>query len=208
MHACWHGADAVTCMHACMRLQGCAATLARRLLLRSASHAPALSQLHACRAANTAAAPAMHARLCAPPAAQCACVRAVRLTANTSASSESRLSPRPTRALNSSVLSRSCWSDMACMRGSSALMASTLSWYCLRVFSDGSCLNSLSKKACDTTELRGASPLPARRPAAPRRPGAKGAWHAGAVARMPGTAGARAGLRMLQLINVHPERRP
>jgi hypothetical protein len=92
-------------------------------------------------------------------------------TANASGSSASRDSPRFTRWRNSSVLARSCSSDSACIAGSSALIASTRSWYFLRVFSDASCLNILPKKAAAFTVRA--------------RPRPRGRW----AARGPRTAG-------------------
>jgi hypothetical protein len=73
------------------------------------------------------------------------------LTAKASGRMLSSCSPLATLCLNSSVLALSCSSVSPCMPLSSRLIASTLSWYFLRVASEGSALKSLPKKACAVT---------------------------------------------------------
>lgn len=73
------------------------------------------------------------------------------LTAKASTSSEFRASPLAARAFSAAVSSRSCASVSCCMEGSSALISSTRDWYCLRVRSAGSFLNTLDSppsRAC------------------------------------------------------------
>lgn len=87
------------------------------------------------------------------------------LTANASTSSESRGSPLAARALSAVVSSRSCSSVSCCIDGSRALISSTRDWYCLRVRSAGSFLNTLVSPP--SSACTGWAPRRAARRAAP-----------------------------------------